>query len=168
MKLDKPLLYKNLFNVFEDERGYLNASSFRNLLNQIQQDEFKIAYQLLSKTNKKYTFRGFHFQIEPYNQKKVIFVHSGQIKDYVFPYDAPNRENIVSFNLEPGDVLLVPDTYAHGFLTLSDDVIVQYLMDKDFNESSYKGINGYNFVKEDLGIKDVIISKKDRGYQTKL
>ena len=39
-------------------------------------------------------------------------------------------------------------------------------MNNDYNEELYKGINGYEFVKDDLTIKDMTISEKDKSYQT--
>ena len=38
----------------------------------------------------------------------------------------------------------------------------------DYNEELYKGVNGYKFVKEDLNVKDIIISEKDMSYVTKI
>jgi|TARA_B100001093_G_scaffold475522_1_gene501148 dTDP-4-dehydrorhamnose 3,5-epimerase len=168
MKLEKPLHYKRILNIFEDERGFLNATSFNELLSKIELSKIEIKYQLISKTKCMHTFRGFHYQDEPCLQKKIIFLHSGKIKDYIFPFNEPRKENVESFILEAGDVLIVPETYAHGFITLSDNVIIQYLMNNDYNEDLYKGINGYKFVKNDLNIKDIIISEKDKSYQTKI
>ena len=68
--------------------------------------------------------------------------------------------------MEAGDLFIVPETHAHGFITLSDNVIIQYLMNNDYNEELYRGINGYEFVKDDLNIKDMTISEKDKSYQT--
>ncbi len=168
MKSEKPSHYKRIINVYDDDRGFLNAVSFSELLNKIKLDNFEIRYQLISKTKRMYTFRGFHYQDDPLLQKKIIFLHSGKIKDYIFPFNEPKKENIESFILEAGDLLIVPETYAHGFITLSDNVIIQYLMNNDYNEELYKGVNGYKFVKEDLNVKDIIISEKDMSYVTKI
>lgn len=168
MKLEKPLHYKRIFNMFEDERGFLNAISFGELLSKTKLKNIEIKYQLISKTKSMHTFRGFHYQDDPCLQKKIIFLHSGKIKDYTFPFKEPKKEKVESFTLDAGDLLIIPETYAHGFITLSDNVIIQYLMNNDYNEKLYKGINGYKFVKDDLNIKDVIISEKDKSYRTKI
>ena len=166
MKLEKPLYYKKIINTFEDERGFLNPTSFGELLSKIKLDNFEIKYQLISKTKNVHTFRGFHYQDDPYLQKKIIFLHSGKIKDYIVPFNEPKKEKVESYTLEAGDLLIVPETHAHGFITLSDNVIIQYLMNNDYNEELYRGINGYEFVKDDLNIKDMTISEKDKSYRT--
>jgi dTDP-4-dehydrorhamnose 3,5-epimerase-like enzyme len=60
-------------------------------------------------------------------------------------------------------MLLVPQGFAHGFITLENDCEVQYKVDKIYNKSSERSIK-YNDPK--IGIKwpseDVILSEKDQ------
>ena len=37
-------------------------------------------------------------------------------------------------DLSAGDVLMIPENYAHGFYTKSSNTILQYLLNKDFSE----------------------------------
>jgi len=42
--------------------------------------------------------------------------------------------------MKPGDELFVPFDFAHGFITLEDNTIVQYLVDNDYNPNSERCI----------------------------
>lgn len=162
MEIKGPKLLKNFLNIFPDDRGYLNTFSYREMLEIEEIYDFNFQYQLMSFTENINTFRGFHFQIDPFQQTKIIIVHKGTIFDYIFPYDAPYKQNISKFQLSRGDALVIPCNYAHGFLTKSKGVLIQYLMDCEYSSSSYKGINGFNFISEVSNQSNILISDKDK------
>ena len=56
MKLEKPIVFKQAFNVFNDDRGYLSALDIENLTSKIPEQKFDFRYQLLSFSEKKDTF----------------------------------------------------------------------------------------------------------------
>lgn len=159
MKLKKPTLFNSYFKVFSDERGYLNPLALEELFLSI---DFKCKHQLLSFSKNINTFRGFHFQVGDFEQSKIIIIQSGEILDFVFPYKDSNLKRIEKFHLKEGDVLVVPKIYAHGFLTLTTDVTIQYLLDEEYNANSYKGINGVSFIEEYSDNKELIVSDKDQ------
>ena len=47
MKLGKPIVFKNIFNVFEDNRGFLSALDIDKLIEKIPNSSFNFEYQLL-------------------------------------------------------------------------------------------------------------------------
>lgn len=155
--IKKPILLKGAFRKFDDTRGFLSAVDLRTLGLQLNYADFH--YQLLSHTDNSYTFRGFHFQNKPFEQDKVIFIHSGRVIDIVFPVDLKVPSDVEIFELCFGDVLYVPKNYAHGFITVSDNVVLQYLMNNSFSEQHYTGINGKKVAS--LVQADCLVSIKD-------
>jgi dTDP-4-dehydrorhamnose 3,5-epimerase len=72
--------------------------------------------------------------------------------------------------MESGDELLVPKGFAHGFITLRDNTIVQYLVDNDYSPESEGSIVWTNFEQIKVKIEnlvgnfdenDITISDKD-------
>jgi len=161
MKLKKPKLLKNYHQQFLDERGFLNPMSITELLQRHDLESFEHSYQLISMTEHLNTFRGFHFQRPPHEQIKILILHSGEILDIVFPFDDVKKENIETFNLKAGDILLIPNNYAHGFYTCSDNVLIQYIMNKEYSRESYTGFNGLDFISKKMNRQDILISAND-------
>lgn len=83
----------------------------------------------LSVNNKVGTFRGLHFQVF-LPQAKLISVITGGIVDYIVDVRPKSKTfgKFAAFELVPGDSLLVPEGFAHGFLTTQDNTIVNYLV----------------------------------------
>lgn len=77
------------------------------------------------------TLRGLHFQ-NFRRQKKLLTVLKGSIIDIVMDI-RPHSESFGKFNfihLNKGDQFLVPDTCAHGFLSLQEETIVMYQVNR--------------------------------------
>lgn len=76
------------------------------------------------------TFRGLHFQTF-LPQKKLINVISGRIIDIIVDVRLKSKTigKFKAFDLSPGESLLVPEGFAHGFLTLQADTVVNYLVE---------------------------------------
>lgn len=118
-----------------------------------------------------YTFRGMHIQKAPYEQTKLVSVVQGRIADMVIDlrFDSIEYGKCSLFILNEGDSLLVPKGYAHGFLTLDSNTIVNYLVDVEYNQNSdvsiswksipdiVKYINRFTFE----GTEEMTISDKD-------
>lgn len=93
-----------------------------------------------------YTFRGMHLQTGEFAQSKRLKVLCGSIVDFfvnLIPGD--DYEKVGYFRMGPGDTIIVPRGYAHGFLTLCDNTIVQYLVDNEYNQESDLSINYASF-----------------------
>jgi dTDP-4-dehydrorhamnose 3,5-epimerase-like enzyme len=79
----------------------------------------------------------------------------------VFPVDDKRTPKVQIFNLEAGDALLIPSNYAHAYFTKTKDVILQYLMNKEYNALSYTGFHDANFIKSKFDSNNITISEKD-------
>ena len=141
---------------FEDERGSFTPIDC-NLLDR-EWNQFNI-----STNNKKYTFRGLHYQNNP-RQTKCIKVIKGKILDIWVDL---NTNEVYSFRLDNTEFLFIPSNYAHGFLTLEDNTVVTYLVNGEYNPTSAHSIvwNTIDEVKKIINTytngKDVVISEKD-------
>ena len=121
---------------------------------------------------KKYTLRGLHFQVGEFAQTKLIKVINGEILDFIVDIreGTNNYMMLYMYHMESGDELLVPKGFAHGFITLRDDTIVQYLVDNDYSPESEGSIVWTNFKQIKIKIEnlvgnfdenDITISDKD-------
>lgn len=129
--MENPILKKN--NVFKDDRGKFAPL----LLNYDSEHDFNKNWiqSNISTNPNKYTLRGLHFQLEPKAQAKLIKVIDGHILDFIVDIrkDEPTFMKLHMFEMEPNDELLVPRGFAHAFITLKENTIVQYLVDNDYS-----------------------------------
>ena len=136
-------------SVFGDERGY-----FSPFFIQKEMDKEGIKFYGVVQCNRsksaKGVVRGLHFQKNPKCQTKLVEVIQGSAIDVVVdiregsptygkhtavllkPYDANDKES--------GRQLYVPRGFAHGFISLEDNTIFQYLIDNDYAPDYEGGI----------------------------
>jgi dTDP-4-dehydrorhamnose 3,5-epimerase len=115
------------------------------------------------------TLRGLHFQLPPAAQAKLVIVLRGRILDVVVDIrsGSPTFGKHVSSELsaENGRQLYIPVGFAHGYLTLQDDVVFMYKV-SDYYAPAYD--NGIRWNDPDIAIPwpfkhtDIIASDKDR------
>jgi dTDP-4-dehydrorhamnose 3,5-epimerase len=78
------------------------------------------------------TLRGMHFQDDPHAQAKLVACQRGAIYDVAIdlrPDSATFRQWVGVELRADGDVMLyVPEGFAHGYLTLEPDTLVEYLI----------------------------------------
>ncbi len=115
-------------DVFSDERGHfiktIHAPTFEtgNL-----DCDFKESYYSISKKD---VFRGMHFQSVPYEHSKLVHVVHGAILDIVLDLRSNSKRFGEYFTIEMTSknrkALYVGKGFAHGFLSLENDTIVEY------------------------------------------
>ena len=98
----------------------------------------------LSYSTQKNTFRGLHYQKDPYSQAKLVRCIKGKILDIVVDIrkGSPTYGKYVTCELseENKRMFFMPRGVAHGFLTLSEEVLFQYKVDNLYNKESEGGI----------------------------
>lgn len=81
-------------------------------------------------SQKEGTLRGLHFQLAPHAQAKIIRCTRGRILDVAVDIrkGSPTYCEWVSVELSAENFkqIYIPADFAHGFLTLTDDVEIQY------------------------------------------
>jgi len=135
--------------VFVDHRGTFAPLSLNSYDKEWLQSNVSFNPQI-------YTLRGLHFQVGEKSQAKLIKVITGSIVDFIVDIreDSPEYMTLYSYDMKPGDELLVPRGFAHGFMTTSFNTIVQYLVDNDYSPES----EGSIYWKEVDGLYDVLNS----------
>ena len=162
MKLNKPIVFKKIFSTFDDDRGFLSTLDIKNLYQNLPDQNFNLTYQLISYSAKKNTFRGMHYQTKPYSQNKLIVLHQGSIIDLAVDVNNTNIDQVLRFEMSAGDAILIPDNYAHGFISLTDEVLLQYFMDNEYSKENYKGLNLKKYLEREFPKLDLIVSDKDK------
>lgn len=157
-------------SAFEDFRGYLSVIYDNSL-----PFSFKVKQINQGYSKKKNTLRGLHFQKAPYEQAKLVTCLHGSI----FNVALDIRPESESFGHAYGEVLsfenrkmmYIPRGYAHGYLTLENDTLMQWCVDNEFNGESACAVrfDDQDIVwecdfpwDEDKDEYEYIISNKDR------
>lgn len=149
--------------IFYDERGSFFESfkdnEFENKLNcKFVQDNEVFS----EKVN---TLRGLHYQIEN-PQAKLIHVVSGAIKDVIVDVRLNSKTFGESFSInldhKNHKMLFIPGGFAHGYLVLKKNTIVQYKCTNYYNPKLEYGIRWDDpDININWGINSPIISQKD-------
>ena len=157
-------------DVFKDERGYFikryNKNDFQTAgINQ----EFVEDNHSLSQ---KGVLRGLHFQKKPFSLGKLVFVTTGSILDITVDLrkHSPTYKEWFSIELTEDNkkMLFIPEGFAHGFLALSKNTLVQYKYTNFYDKKSEYGLIwndpelNIDWQLDKYGIKNMIISEKDQ------
>jgi dTDP-4-dehydrorhamnose 3,5-epimerase len=123
--------------IFEDERGCFfepwNQKTFDNLSLPLTFVQDNVSY------SKKNVLRGLHYQL-PNSQGKLVSVLYGHVFDVVVDLrrssDTFGKWQGFELSEENRLMLLMPEGFAHGFLTLSHHTIFQYKCTKHYDPNS--------------------------------
>ena len=107
-KLSKPKHLKQV--IHEDSRGSLTEIFLRKKI------KFNFC-KCITVTSKMNVIRGLHFQ-KKFAQYKIIFVLKGVINDFVVDIRKNSKtfSKIYNFKLTPGEALIIPKIFAHGYI----------------------------------------------------
>jgi dTDP-4-dehydrorhamnose 3,5-epimerase len=118
----------------------------------------------ISVNDKKFTFRGMHYQTNP-PQEKYVKVIRGSIMDFTIDLTTNKLEYI---KVGVNDAVYIPSDKSHGFLTLEPDTIVTYLVNGEYNPytehsivwSSHEELK--SIIEDLIGEHELVISDKDK------
>jgi len=154
--------------VFEDERGFFYESYSVNDFT-INGLSYNFVQDNHSYNKHKNTLRGLHYQMQPKSQTTLVRVVSGEIIDFVVDIrkNSPTYGEYIAQNLSSKNhkQMLIPKGFAHGFVTLSDEVNILYKMDDEYSHEHDRILNIFDpsvdikFYNEE---KQFIISDKDK------
>lgn len=151
--------------VFGDHRGWFTETYSKTKFQELGID-IDFVQDNHSMSAQKGTLRGLHFQTDPKSQTKLIRCTKGKILDVAVDLrrGSPTYKKWISVELteENKRQMLVPRGFAHGFLTLTDDVEVQYKVDEYYAPECDRSIRFDDpEIGVEWGIEDPILSEKD-------
>lgn len=118
-------------------------------------------------SSRKGVIRGMHFQMPPLDHEKLVYCMQGRVLDVVVDLrrDSPTFGRHVAIELDAtqGHGLMIPKGMAHGFLALSDDVLMAYKVTTVHAPANDTGIH-WNSFGLDWGIDQPIVSERDRAH----
>lgn len=131
-------------NHFEDTRGRFSRVFCENELQghlknkNIKQINHSVTYQ-------KGSVRGFHFQYKPFTEVKIVKCIKGRVLDVVIDIRKNSKTFLQHFTYEltakNGNMLYIPEGFAHGFQTLEDNTELLYLHTELYSPGNEGALN---------------------------
>ncbi len=150
----------------EDERGFFARIFCKKEFKEKGLDN-NIA-QINNSFNKyRFTLRGLHYQISPKAETKMVRCIQGKIYDVIIDLriDSPTfmKWSGIILSSENKDMLYVPKGFAHGFLTLEDNVEVIYFSTEYYSPDHERCVRWNDPVFSiEWPTKPLVISEKDK------
>lgn len=129
---------------FDDQRGYFERIFCKDILKEIIQEKNIVQ---INHTYTKYrgTVRGLHYQLLPFAEIKLVSCLQGEVYDVAIDLRVGSptflhhyAEVLTASNYK---MLLIPEGFAHGFQTLTNDCEMLYLHTNYYSAEFERGIN---------------------------
>ena len=154
---------------FDDERGWF-METFKESAFRDEGVDVRFVQDNCSLSAKR-VVRGLHLQIDSRAQGKLIWAARGRVWDVAVDIrpDSPTlgRWEAVELDDESRELFYIPPGFAHGFLALSDDTLLQYKCTAEYDAASERGIR---YDDRDLAIRwpepNPVLSDRDRQLPT--
>lgn len=130
-------------DVHGDHRGYFMETYSKAKYAELGIDVDFVQDNMSFSANKG-TLRGLHFQNSPMAQSKLVSCTRGTVIDVAVDIrkNSPTYKQWVSVELseENKRQFFIPQGFAHGFLTITDDVEFRYKVDNFYSKEHDRGI----------------------------
>ena len=158
--------------VWPDDRGFLREWYKAETVGNILGKKFGIEQANISVSSRG-TLRGIHYSLNPDGQAKWVTCVSGSIVDVVVDI-RPSSKTFgkwieVELDGKSGRAVYIGEGLGHGFVSLSDNSAVAYLLNSPFSPSEEYAINPLDpalAVNWRMNTSELIISEKDRNAPT--
>ncbi len=136
--------YEINLQINEDDRGF-----FARFFCQKEFKEKKLINSFVqinnSFTKKRGTIRGMHYQKKPKEEVKIVRCISGKIFDVIIDLRKNSKSYLRWYGIELSSknkkMLYVPKGCAHGFLTLTSNCEVFYLVSTEYSPNHEMGLH---------------------------
>ncbi len=155
-------------NKIKDERGFFGRSWCRK---EMEEHGLKgdVVQSNTSFNKTKGTIRGLHYQKHPYEETKFMRCTKGAIYEVIIDLrkESPTFLEWIGVELTENNykMLYTPEEFAHGFITLTDNTEVTYLVTQFYTPGAEVGIR---FDDPQFNIKWPVqvttVSEKDRNH----
>jgi dTDP-4-dehydrorhamnose 3,5-epimerase len=92
----------------------------------------------------KYTWRGFHYQMHPFSETKIVRCISGSVLDCILDLRESSKTYLQTLQIELSSInskmLYIPKGCAHGYLTLEENCELFYFHDEYYNPAFESGV----------------------------
>jgi dTDP-4-dehydrorhamnose 3,5-epimerase len=106
--------------------------------------DFTLAQISLSENPRRHTLRGMHYRAAPFEEQKIVRCVRGAVLDVAIDLREGSatrlRHVAVELSATAGNALFIPRGCAHGFLTLTDEATVEYLIDLPYAPGHDRGV----------------------------
>lgn len=148
-----------------DERGeFVKIYNDTEFIQMGLRTDFKELYYSQSQRN---VIRGMHFQTPPYAHAKLVHVIKGEVTDVVVDMrkESGNYGKAMDVKLseEKAQALYIPEGFAHGFVSRTDDTIVLYCVTSGYSKEHDKGIR-WDSIGYDWKAENPVLSQRDKNF----
>ncbi len=146
---------------FEDFRGWLSVPVDKSI-------DFHVLQINQGFSKKAGTLRGLHFQEGEHAQAKLVSCLHGSIFNVsvdIRPGDTFGYAYGAILSFENQKQMLIPRGFAHGYLTLEDDTLMQWCVDNDFCGEAARAVcydSDFIWQTDPWPIMKYILSEKDK------
>jgi dTDP-4-dehydrorhamnose 3,5-epimerase len=130
----------------EDDRGFFGRFWCKREFSE-QRMISALAQANVSFSRNRGTLRGMHYQTKPYEETKLIRCTRGAVYDVIIdlrPYSSTyGRWMEAELTADNYKMVYVPEGFAHGFQTLSDNAEVTYQVSQFYTPEAERGVR-YN------------------------
>lgn len=158
-KMDKPIIIET--KKYEDFRGWLSVPLDKEI-------NFHVVQINQGYSRKKFTLRGLHYQEGEHAQAKLVSCLHGSIFNVAVdlrPGETYGHAYGVILSFENQKQMYIPRGFAHGYLTLEDDTLMQWCVDNDFCAEAARAVrydSDFIWESESWPAGEYIVSAKDR------
>ena len=150
----------------EDERGFFARTYCVRELAEHGLDP-QVVQRSVSYNTKRGTLRGMHYQVAPHEETKLVSCSRGEIYDVIIDLRPASssfrRWTAATLTADNGHLLYIPRGCAHGFITLTDDAVVDYQISDFHHPESARGLR---YDDPAFGVKwpfaPIVIAARDR------
>ena len=179
LKNDKGVEFEGLLLItpdkYKDQRGFFYESWNKKVFDKKTNSKTNFVQDNHSSSSKG-VLRGLHYQINPSPQGKLVRCVFGEIFDVAVDLRKKSKTfaNWVGVNLSAENMqqFWIPEGFAHGFLTMSDNAEVLYKTTDFWEKDCEKSIKwddetlSINWPLEKINLKFPLLSKKDKESET--
>lgn len=154
--MDKPRIIET--KKFEDFRGWLSVSA----------EDFHVVQINQGYSKKKFTLRGLHYQEGEHAQAKLVSCLHGAIFNVAVdlrPGETYGHTYGEVLSFENQKQMYIPRGFAHGYLTLEDDTLMQWCVDNDFCAEAARAVrydSDFAWQTDAWPAGEYIVSEKDK------
>jgi dTDP-4-dehydrorhamnose 3,5-epimerase len=153
----------------EDERGFFARAWCKEEF-ELHGLDTRWVQANVSYTKKKGTLRGLHYQLAPNEEAKLVHCSKGAVFDVAVDLrtSSPQFKEWLGIELSEDNhrLLYIPEGVAHGYLTLTNNTQLFYLVSQFYAPSCERGVRwddpAFRLEWPEIGKK--IVSQKDKSW----